>query len=397
MSNVKASHQQQRSHRHNNGGSGSLSNSYNSYKSSISPKIGSVSNGSQHNHRQPQHSQRRMNPHGHQSHQHQLHQHQPHPPQQPPPHSFKPSHLQHSGRNHIRNKSKSQSPHHHSYGHSNRNYNNNHNHSTNNNYHSHSHNHQHHSHSHSQQNDELPSVKHQHQGHTLNNHAPNRHGHGHGHNLHSRRLNQNRASKPIRIHSHLDNNYNQHKTQRSKRRFLGDTSKNSSGSPLNIPQQPVSARNTHQQAMMSTNPKSYIKAFGTAPSSEQTKRLNRNNFDVDMNSKDKSLPTLSGRSIGVKSKLNRRKFHPPHYHPPHGSILSGNAGNISNRDLGGFNHGHNNNKFRFGKYRSNKRGHQPLLGGNHKNKLATNPNDMNNHQNTRGNRFRRAGGTFLAA
>eukprot|EP00486_Rosalina_sp_Unknown_P012185 CAMPEP_0201595056 /NCGR_PEP_ID=MMETSP0190_2-20130828/192184_1 /ASSEMBLY_ACC=CAM_ASM_000263 /TAXON_ID=37353 /ORGANISM="Rosalina sp." /LENGTH=122 /DNA_ID=CAMNT_0048054913 /DNA_START=1291 /DNA_END=1655 /DNA_ORIENTATION=+ len=120
--------------------------------------------------------------------------------------------------------------------------------------------------------------------------------------------------------------------------------------------------------------------------------------------KDMGLPTLSGRSIGVKSKLSRRKFHPPQYHHPHGTILGGDAGNTSNRDLVGFNnpnyghphHNGNNHKFRFGKYRPNKRGHQPLLGGNHRNKPPSNPNDMNNQPNpARANRFRRAGGTFL--
>merc|ERR1712228_488401 len=119
------------------------------------------------------------------------------------------------------------------------------------------------------------------------------------HANHQRRLNQNRASKPIRVHSHLHNNQNhamqyrhQHKIRRTKRnnsrsrsylRESGSGSKRSSQSPAIrnnlIKKQPVSARNQlHSINSIIHSSKSHMKPYGSAPSSEQQKKIGNNKF-----------------------------------------------------------------------------------------------------------------------
>merc|ERR1719204_1339662 len=296
----------------------------------------------------------------------------------------------------------------------------------------------------------LPSlVKHPHQNPHPHGHALLKH---HSNSLsHNRRLSQSRVSKPIRVHSHLSGNssndkyvhgshmFHQHtsaarraskRANSRSRSYLRDTgsgsvhSRQSSASP---PRQPVSARNGSHVKAATHSSKSHRKPFGSAPSSEQkkgkfssnassaTNRHNLNNLNINSLEHDlareppiethkDSLPTLSG----IGAKLNRRKY-PGSYH--HSLQAQGQSGmensNTSNvRAAHGAAEAAAGNKFRFGKYRHSvsvnaggqhahahahvhvhgaKRAHQPML-GSASNKVTGN----------RGNRFRRAGGNFLA-
>eukprot|EP01083_Nonionella_stella_P178165 628661_1 len=186
-----------------------------------------------------------------------------------------------------------------------------------------------------------------------------------------RRLNQKRGSKPIRVHSHVNGSgnsmYHAHKSRKKRsdsrsRSYLGGDTRNGSkkSSPSTLmPQQPASARHELYPNSIHHSSKSHMKPFGSAPSSEQQKKMTHQ-------LKKDILPTLSG----IGAKLNRRNYE-THYHH---AMVENNASHNSNQNG-------NMNKFRFAKYRA-KRGHQPLL------------NNANNN-GSRGNRFRRAGGNLL--
>jgi len=232
--------------------------------------------------------------------------------------------------------------------------------------------------------------------------------------------------------------FSHHKVRRKRtdsrsRSYLRDStgsgsvhSKRSSPSPA-MPRQPVSARNQCLKNGRLHSGKSHLKPFGSAPSSEQLQKLgklhsasatNRKVGTLNINHLDHellatankpaaaaeipkdSLPSLSG----FGAKLNRR------YHSNHG-LGGGPMGsaatdhhfagqqpprNGSGRRSGGG----SKNMFRFGKYRQNgsghkeappKRAHRPLL------KSTTNQPPHSGNAGNRGNRFRRAGGHFLAA
>merc|ERR1712129_644943 len=206
------------------------------------------------------------------------------------------------------------------------------------------------------------------------------------------RLNQNRVNKPIRVHGHLQTGKHamfqpQHHHRRTKKllnsnrgrsylRDSGSGSKRSSQSPHAMnslhhhhkKQQPVSARNQPMHAKIHSS-KSHIKPYGYAPSSEQTKKIKNKFMDHELITdelKKEMLPTLSGRVV----TLNRRKlsFPAPEQHDGHQAV----------------------NKFRFGKYKMAKRGHQPMLNNN-----KINNDDGGGGGGNRGNRFRRAGNRFL--
>ena len=246
---------------------------------------------------------------------------------------------------------------------------------------------------------------------STNTGKPHRHHRDHRdiHRDHHHNALYNESTSIRGAHGGAHNVYKRRKRTDSRSRSYLRDSNRSSPSP-SIPRQPVSARNQSLKNGRTHSGKSHLKPFGSAPSSEQQKKfgkygnstsgsnrlsnLNLNHLDHELMANSNgpeqhkdSLPALSG----IGAKLNRR--YQSNYHIAGTTDHHQSVTPTQPRSSGsGSKH-----MFRFGKYRStknteqrNSRAHQSLL-------KSTNQHRDSVINGNRGNRFRRAGGNFLAA